>query len=139
MANMAAKVTAAFFDSKGIHYDLVGEQSEAILTGFALDNLEGVRFVIVFDEKEEAVEITTRDFVKFPEAKKDDMFRVVNMLNKKYKWAKFILDEEDCTICAQDDAVIQLDSCGEEVYRCCCQLADIVDISYPVIMKAIFG
>ncbi|WP_034447845.1 YbjN domain-containing protein [Butyrivibrio sp. AE2032] len=139
MANMAAKVTAAFFDSKGIRYDLVGDDSEAILTGFGLDNLEGVRFLIVFDKSEEAVAIRTRDFAKFPEAKKADMFKLVNELNRKFRWVKFIVDEEECTIAAEDDAVIQLDSCGEEVFRCCCQLADIVDESYPIIMKAIYA
>lgn len=138
MGSMAAQVTAAFFDSKGINYDL-SEDGMAIITGFALDNRDGLKILIIFDPGDESVALKAFNVAKIPAAKKDSMFAVVNSLNAKYRWIKFVIDEEDNTITAEDDAVIQLDTCGEEVLECCKHLVGIVDQAYPDIMASIFG
>ena len=138
MGSMAAQVTAAFFDSKGIRYDLT-EDGHAIITGFQMDNREGLKLLIFFDPGDESVAIRAFNVAKIPANKTDSMFAVVNYLNTKYRWIKFVINEEDNTITAEDDAVIQLDSCGEEVLECCKHLVEIVDEAYPEIMASIFG
>ena len=138
MGSMAAQVTAAFFDSKGIRYDM-SDDGQAISTGFEMDNREGLKILIVFDPGDESVALRAYNVAKIPANKTDSMFAVVNYLNTKYRWIKFVIDEEDNTITAEDDAVIQLDSCGEEVLECCRHIVGIVDRAYPEIMASIFG
>lgn len=138
MSSIAAKVTAAFFDSKGFNYDM-SDDGMAITTGFALENCEGVKILIVFDDDDHSVAIRALNIVKIPDAKKDDMYTLVNELNRKFRWIKFVIDDEDNTINAEDDAIIQLDSCGEEVFECSLHFAAIVDEAYPEIMKKIFA
>ncbi|MBO4689032.1 MAG: YbjN domain-containing protein [Clostridiales bacterium] len=140
MANMAAKVTAAFFDSEGIKYDLTGENQEVILTGFAMHNRPGTqRLIIHFDDDEEGVAIRAFEIAKFPEEKLDAMYKLVNTLNDRFRWIKFTVDEKDFTITAADDAVIQIDSCAQEVMQCSMQMLGIIDKAYADIMKGIFS
>ena len=138
MSSMAAKVTAAFFDSKGMSYDM-SPDGMAITTGIALKNIAGVKILIVFDKGDSSVAIRAFNIAKVPDDKKDGMFAAVNALNHKFRWIKFVIDEEDNTIVVEDDAVIQIDSCGEEVFELCLRLASIVDEAYPEIMSSIFG
>ncbi len=138
MASMAAKVTAAFLESKGMNFDLI-EEKNVIVTGFGLDNLEGIKVIINFDEGDETVGVRAYGIAKFPESKIDAMYKLVNSLNVQFRWIKFVVDEEDFCINAEDDAIIQLDSCGEEVFRCCLHFATIVDEAYPIIMKGVFA
>ena len=139
MANMAARMTGAFFDSKGLSYEVLGNDGEVIRAGFAMDNREGIRVLMFFDDDSTGVKIRAFDLVKFPPNKKEAMYKICNEMNSTYRWIKFFVDEKDNTIVAEDDAVIQLDSCGEEVFRCCLQLVSIADDAYPEFMKYIWG
>ncbi len=139
MSNAAAKVTAAYFDSEGFKYDLTGENQDRIITGFGLDNKDSIKILIAFDDSETSVGLRAFDIAKFPQDKMPEMFVLVNMLNSKFRWIKFVVDPEDCTISAEDDAVIQIDSCGQEIMELCMRMAGIVDEAYPIIMKACFA
>ena len=138
MVSMAANVTAEYFDSKGLRYDM-SDDGQMISTGFELKNCPGIKVLIVFDPGDESVSLRSKDIARIPEEKKDSMFAVVNSLNAEFRWIKFVINEEDNTLFAEDDAVIQLDSCGEEILECCLHFAAIIDKAFPQIMSSIFG
>ncbi|MBE5938102.1 MAG: YbjN domain-containing protein [Lachnospiraceae bacterium] len=139
MANMAAKVVGAYFDAKGVKYEVIDEDGAVLKLGFSMDNRDGIRLIVRFDSDSEGVSVKAYDLAKFQEDKKQKMFEVCNKLNAQYRWVKFYVDESDNTITVEEDAVIQLDSCGEEVYQCCFQVVAIADEAYPEIMRAIFA
>jgi hypothetical protein len=66
------------------------------------------------------------------------MYQLCSELNQEYKWAKFYVDESDNTLTVQDDAIIQLDTCGAECYELLARLVLIVDEVYPKMMKTIW-
>ncbi len=103
-----------------------------------MDNREGIKVIMHFDDDSEGVKVRAYDVAKFPEAKKPEMYELCNQLNKDYRWIKFYVDDSDNTITAEEDAIIQLDTCAQEVLQCCIQLVNIVDDAYPTIMKRIF-
>ena len=137
--NMAAKVTKAFFDSKGLFSEFVDEMHDKLSLSFKMDNREPMRIIVFFAENNTSCKIRAYSVAKFPQEKMERMYKICNDLNFKFAWIKFYVDESDNTITADDDAVIQLDSCGDEVYRCCIQMAQIVDEAYPTIMKGIWN
>ena len=92
--NMAAKMTAAFFDSKGIKYDRLGDNGEVIRYGFAMDNRDGLQFLAFFDPSNNAVQIRTMEIAKFPENLRDKMLAVCNALNDNFRWAKFVIPND---------------------------------------------
>ena len=137
--NLAAKVTAAFFDSHDIRYSMRGDDNEVIRVGFRAENKESVEILLFFSEKNDNVGIRSFDLCKVPEAKKPALYELCSKLNDKYRWVKFYIDEDDNTITAADDAVIQLDSCGEECLELVMRMCDIADEVYPEIMKTIWS
>jgi hypothetical protein len=67
------------------------------------------------------------------------MYKIVNECNDRYNYEKFVLREKHSQICVVDDAVIQLDSCGEECYELMMRMATVVEDAYPRFMKAIWA
>ena len=127
MSSMAAKITAAYFESKELDY-MISEDGSVITTEFGLENLDGINIFIRFDPS---------SIITFPKVKTESMYALANALNGRFRWIKFVVDEENLSLIAEDDAVIQLDSCGEEVLECSLHFAKIVDAAYPVIANVI--
>ena len=139
MANTAAKMTAAYLDSKGMRYEIVGDNEEAIRTGFKMFNMDNIRIFVIFDEDCTSCSIKTFDYIKIPKEKYDKIYKVLNQMNHDFRWIKFFLNEEEGYVVILDDAVIQLDTCGEEVFRCMQQLAAVADEAYPRIQKELWS
>ncbi len=138
--NLACKVTAAHFDSQNLKYKITGEREDAIETGFGgLDNKGDIRMTIFFDEDNSSCAIRVFNFVNFSEEHKPKMYEVSSKMNEQYRWVKFYVDEKDNTITAATDAVIQLDSCGEEVTELILRIANICDKAFPEFMKGIWA
>ena len=137
--NLAAKVTAAFFEKEGLKCKISSDDGRLLMTGFGMKNRESIIVQMFFEEDNTAVHLMAIDLVKVPDDRKDRMYKVVNQMNAKFPWIKFVVRDELPVISAEDDAVIQLDSCGEEVLRCCIQLVGICDQAYPLLMKELFA
>ena len=115
MSSMAAKITAAYFDSRNMDY-MISEDLTSITTQFDLENTDGINVFIRFDPDDHTVNLTTSNIITFPETKLPEMLALANALNCQFRWIKFVVDEQNKSIIAQDDAVIQLDSCAVEVF-----------------------
>ena len=139
MAGMAVKLTKAFLEAQGVKVLPIGEEEGLLIAGFAMDNRDGIMIIMQFDDNDRTAKVLTQNLAKIPESAVDNMYKVVNAINKKYRWIKFYIDEKDNTITASDDVIIQLDSCGEEIFQCCLQLVHIADEAYPEIMKGIYS
>lgn len=137
--NAAAKATADYYDEKGVKYERLGDLGEIMVSRFKQKNRDSIDVIVIFDEDSTSAKIRSYNIAKFGDDKKEILYRICNELNSQYRWIKFYVDENDNSITAEDDAVIQLDSCGDEILRCSSQLVKIVDDTYPVIMKAIYG
>lgn len=138
MANTAAIVVSEYFKEK---HDLdvkpQGEDGELLLVTVSCENFDP-RVVILFSDDNTAVTIHTVIVDRIPKDKAIEVLVTLNSLNRTYRWAKFTV-EEDGSVMVTDDAVIDLDTCGEEVDRCLQQIAEISDAAYPVIMKAMYA
>jgi len=84
MANMAAKVVGAYFDAKGVKYEVIDEDGAVLKLGFSMDNRDGIRLIVRFDSDSEGVSVKAYDLAKFQEDKKQKMFEVCNKLNAQY-------------------------------------------------------
>jgi len=139
MGSMACKLTAAYLDTQDFKYSVLGDNDEVIRANFSMDNKDGMTILVFFDSDDESASLKSFNFVKFPEAKKEKMYKVCNDLNKQYRWVSFYVDDEDNTITIQSDAIIQMDSCGPEILELMAKMSGIGDDAYPVIMKAIYA
>lgn len=134
---ITAEMTKAYFDSKDFHYN---ELRDGVLRcGIGdLDNMGDIDILINFDDNDRTVGIRSWNLCKFPAAKKPAMYEVCSKLNDNFRWIKFYVDERDNTITAADDAVVQPDSAGEELFELVLRMMAIVDEAYPELMRAIY-
>ena len=138
MANQAAKMFAALLDAQGMTHRVMGDDDEVIRTGWNLDNTKLEIFFFFFKDSEN-VHIEGHDFIKIPKEKEDKFYKICNDLNKQYRWFKFTLNTERHELVLEDDAIIQLDSCAEEVFELMLRMTHVVDEVFPECMKALYA
>lgn len=136
--NMAMRMTAAYMESKGVRCS-VNEEKNLIRLGFKANNKGSIELMVIFDKDNGSVGLRSFDYCRFPEEKLAAMYEVCSKVNKEYRWIKFFVDERDNTVTLADDAIIQIDSCGEEIFELICRMVSIGDEAYPIFMKALWA
>ncbi len=136
MAGMAAKIVSQYFESKETKLNELEE--DLLKIGW---NFQGGSMVVFFkfDDTDTHVHLEGLDFIRVPEDKFDSMYKVLNECNDSYSHVKFVLDTENGQICARDDDVIQLDSCGAECFELMIRMVKVVEDAYPRFMKAMWA
>ena len=140
MENLAAKMFQTYMEEMKTPCTVIAEnEDETVLRiGWQLDNTK-VSVFFIFGSDGRHVQIRGHEFMVFPEAKKELMYKVCNDINSQYRWLKFYVSEDRHEVVAQDDAVIQLDSCAEEVLELMLRMNNIIDEVYPIFMKALYA
>lgn len=136
--NMAMKMAGAYLESKGIVYG-VNEEKSIISFGTRCEKKGNMELHLIFDDGNGTMGLRSFDYCQFPDSKLPVMYELCSKCNKDYRWIKFYVNERDNTIALADDAVIQLDSCGEEVWELVCRMVTIADEAYPTFMKALWA
>lgn len=131
------EMVRAYFDSKGKTYE-VFEERNAIRTGYTCEHVT-ISVIIIFDDNNQTVGLKSFNYVKFPEEKKQKMFEICSKMNYKYRWVKFYVDETDNSVTLSDDAYIDLETCGEEIYELIGRMCGIGDEAYPEFMKTVWS
>ena len=135
MANMAAKIFAASLDEHGVKYQYANDEESVMHVGWKVEGTNLDLFFKFYDDNED-VQVFGR-FVNVPEDKTEKMYKACNECNCRFRWAKFTV--VDGKISVESDAIIQLDSCAEEVTGYMVRLTKIVEAAYPVFMKAMWA
>lgn len=122
-----------FMDRNNIKYTDVKENVvKVVYTG---DNLRTIPVYVFFDKDgDPLVSFKCWEILNF---KGEEAGGVIacNILNKKYRWVKFYLDD-DSDIVSQIDAYIDEETCGSECTNLVKRMVNIVDEGYPVFARA---
>lgn len=137
--NMAAKIVAEYLQGIGVKLDQFGDDMEVVKVRYSADNVDCVEVKLFFDDDNRSVAVRSFNICKVPENKKPAIYEACSKLNDKFRWIKFYIDEDDNTVTGAMDAIIQLDSCGEECKEIIHRTVGIVDDAYPDLMKAIWS
>lgn len=138
MANAAGKLFASFLESKEIKCKVLEEDMSVLSVGWKLDNTRMTVF-FKFNDEGTNVHIEGHEFLSVPEDKYGKVLVAVNAMNIEYRWVKFTLNTERSEVVAEDDAVIQLDSCAEESFELMLRMNNIVDEAFPAFQKAMWA
>ncbi len=65
-------------------------------------------------------------------------YKLLNAENAKYRWIKFYVDDDN-DIRAEMDAVLDLDTAGDECFELMLRMCDIVDDAYVEIQKGFWA
>lgn len=136
MAGMAAKMVSAYFETQDAK---VEELKDDLLRIRCSIQGGSVDIFLKFDETDTHVHLEGINFIKVPEDRYDNVYKVLNECNGCYIHVKFVLDTERGQIFASEDDVIQLDSCGKECFELMIRMIKTVEDTYPKFMKAIWA
>ena len=137
----ATNLIANEMDSQGVRYRVfTGARAEDVDCSFPVDEgpIVHVRMISTDDDMDVAVRVFSL-INDIPKAKQDRILRVCNELNNKYRYAKFVLNDNDLNVEYDFPMAVSEDSIGKcacEVFR---RLMGIFDNSWPTLMKALFG
>ena len=128
----------AYMDEKSIKYQDLDER--AVRLSFHSDVVpHGVEVLVIFDrENHHGVHLVASGFCIVPENKFGAVLMACNEANASYRWTKFYINDK-MSVCAEDDAILELNSTGAECAELAFRMSDIVDEVYPSLMKAIYS
>lgn len=129
-------------DAKDIkHSDIEVTQSgmEKVTVIYTGDSIPSIRMIFFFSKDCEDVAIRVFDIVKLPENRVEGFFKVVNEANRRFRFAKFVLDTNDNTVQAEMDAAFRTHDVGEICLELMSRCVDICDKAYPDFMKALWA
>ena len=138
MAGQAVEIFKAFMEAKGFPVSTLEEDDNVVLIGMKTKNTQ-IQIFVEFEQDDEHVYFFGRGFVNVPEEKQDMIYKLCNQCNEKFRFVKFVWNEDAKEVGAECDAIIQLDSCGEEIYEVIGHLLAIVDDAYPIFMKGLWA
>lgn len=131
------RMAQSYFESKEMHCQTIEDKENLLLLNVRCDNTT-LKVILDFTDDNKYVTVKCYNVCNFKADKLEQMYKLCSELNKGYKWVKFYVDESDNSITAQDDAIIQLDTCGEECYELVGRMVIIIDEVYPTMMKTIW-
>lgn len=135
---LTAKKALEFLESKGIHAKAMEDSTNILKGGFSFKG-GSLTYFLDFDKDCKHLHIEVLEFAKIPDEKLDDMYKVVNECNSSYNFVKFIVNEKRGELIARADAVIDIETCGEECYELLIRTVQIIESAYPTIMKAVWS
>lgn len=135
-ATMAIQKT---FDEKNIKYRVnqVGDSS-IVEAGFVLDNGPNVivRFISRDDDNDVAVRVF--DLVKVKEDQQETMIKVINDLNKEFRFLKFVIHDSG-SVHVENDLYLRTENVGEVAAEMFVRYMQILKQAYPKLMKALWA
>ncbi len=139
--SLAAEKFTKFLDEKGLRYEYFERKegrNEAVRIGYKAENAESISVMFFFDDNERSINVKSFSIVKVPADKLLDIYVLLNGLNCEYRWVKFYVDDDN-EVTVSGDAIIDLNSVGEECFEMMLRYIHIIDEVYPRLMKTIWS
>lgn len=115
-----------------------GKEKDVVLVAVAAENTD-LTITFIFEQDYESAALRIFDFCKVPESKNSAILTALNAQNNRFRFAKFVLDEEEHWVQVEMDAVFRAHDVGEICFELLYRMVDICDAAYPALMKALWN
>ncbi len=130
-------ITLALLDQRGIRYNEL--EDGVIRLGYTADYIKDLKIFLFFDrDGDNYVQLRSGVLGNYRDEKLAAGLALVNRLNGTYRWAKFVIDE-DQDLEVRCDAILAVENAGETVHELIGRLVGIIDEAYPEIMRSIWA
>ena len=125
-----------YMDDQGIKYSDVKENVvKVVYTG---DNLKSIPIFVFFDKDgDPLVSFKCWEIANFKDKEAAGII-ACNQLNNQYRWVTFYVDD-DADVITQIDSYVDDETCGKICLSLVKRMVNIIDDSYPEIMKTLWG
>lgn len=114
-----------FYTKKGIKYELDEENSRMSLK-YKGNNFNSLIFSLIVDEDGTTVAFRTFSIMQLKESELAAAYEFCNRMNCMYRWVRFYIDSDN-ELTAAMDAVVDMETIGEECYQLLARMVSIVD------------
>ena len=126
-----------YMDANGIKYTDRGENM--VRVAYSCSNIKSVPVIVIFDkEGKNLVQFVCCEVASFKDDKMAPGLVACNAMNAKYRWVKFYLDS-DQDVRVEADALVSMDTVGEECAQMVSRMVNIIDDAYPEFMRALWS
>jgi len=135
--DLIMKLTIAYLEAMKVKYKT--EKDNIIsLTASGLQNKTSLEVLVTFDDDANTLALKTKEYASFGENQKTKIYEVCARANALYRWAKFYPDEENNTVIIAADAIVDFDSCGEELMQLVHNVGQAADEAFPEFMQVMW-
>jgi len=139
MAFKATKAIAAAFDEAGLKYSIIEPGgSSAVKAVFGGDNYDSATVHYISSDDDNDVKVVILSFVKVPASKREKVIMVLNDMNNKYRYLKFVMSEDN-DVRVEYDFPLKITNPGDVAVEILIRMMKILDDVYPELMKAIWS
>lgn len=126
-------------DELELHYRVTqGKKSDVIRMNMSTDSGAKMEYVIFPSGSQSDVSVRIFSLVKSPENKREDILKVCNELNSKFRYAKFVLDS-DLDVNVEYDIARNNGALGETAMEIIVRFHKIINEAYPMLMRTIWA
>ena len=135
----ATREIAAYFTEKELKYSTRRVDNMSILeAGMRGTNVNVVKILFISTDEKSDVAIRSFQLVpSVPQEKRAPIMETINTLNSKYRYIKFILDDDNIT--ASFDIPSSSEEVGKIAFEIFLRFVKIIDDSYPEFMKTLWS
>ena len=136
----ATREIAAKLDSEEIKYSiLTGNDSSTVQVKYSGDNFSTLEILFISRDDDNDVAVRAWGFVSgIAKEKRDKMIGVVNAMNDRFRYVKFVLDDDD-DLNLTYDIPMTVTNVGEVAREIISRFVNIADEAYPEFMKALWA
>ena len=130
-----AELFINYLNSKNLNFDTKEFPDGTVLVAFPY---QGKVTRCIFNGDEGKYLSMYLVYERVPDEKLADVIFLCNELNCEYKWATFYVDKDN-DIVIHDDAILSVESAGDEAFELLVRIVRIADDERTRIMKTIFS
>ncbi|MBQ9165703.1 MAG: YbjN domain-containing protein [Oscillospiraceae bacterium] len=139
MIYKASKAIEEDFRKSGIKFRVEeDENSSRVVAGFTPKNGSPLRAQFISNDDDNDVSIRLFTLVHATDDTRDAILKVVNECNQKYRYCKFVLDDDN-DVNVEYDFLLRSGNVGPMATEYFIRLMKIVEDVYPLFMKALWA
>jgi len=139
MIHKATAAIARAYEGNEWRYTIDEVKDASILkANFNAKNAGTIKIQYLSPDDDNDVHVVIADYINGVPSKEPELLLAINELNCKYRFAKFVLDE-DCDVRIECDIPLRCGDVGQTAIELANRLVDIADEGYPVIMRALWA
>lgn len=114
------------------------DQRSYLEAGFNGDNVKAVKVRFISTDNDNDVAVRAYRIVSTNADKLPKVLKAINELNNKYRYIKFVVDEDN-DINAEYDLAVRTGNVGPVCVEIFIRFMNIIDEAYPVLMQAMWA
>ena len=139
MVYQATQTISERFEEASLRYEIHETEHFSLLECTMVTRHTTLVMRFLSSDDSNGVNLRVSRAVRFPQAKRAEVLRLVNALNCEFRFVKFVVNDTEHSVDVLYDFPRSTADAGETAMELIGRVPDIVDEAYPRLMRTIWG